>query len=66
MEQFGKLLMIAGGVFVLAGLFLTFGPKLPLNFHYQRGNFSFFFPLGTSILISVVLTVLFALFNRGR
>jgi hypothetical protein len=73
MEQFGKLLIIMGGVAILAGLLLTFGPKLPfrlgrlpLDFHYQRENFSFYFPLGTSILISIVLTIVLALFNRGR
>ena len=73
MEQFGKLLVIFGGVLALIGLFLMFGPKLPirlgrlpLDFQYQRDNFTFYFPLGTSILISIVLTVIFSLFFRGR
>jgi len=72
MEQSGKLLIIAGGLIVLLGVLLTFGPRLPLrlgrlplDFHYQRDNFHFYFPLGTSILISVILTVVFALI-RGR
>ena len=68
----GRLLIITGGIIFLAGLFLTFGPRLPfrlgrlpLDFHYQRDNFSFYFPLGTSILISIILTIVFALL-KGR
>ena len=71
MEQFGKLLVITGVVLALLGALLMFGPKLPfrlgrlpLDFRYQRDNFSFYFPLGTSILLSIVLSLLFAAFNR--
>ena len=64
MEQVGRLLVVMGGVLVLVGFFVMLGPKLPLNFHYQRGNFTFYFPLGISILVSVVLTLIFSLFNR--
>ena len=72
MEQFGKLLVVAGCAIALIGVFLIFGPRLPLrlgrlplDFHYQRDSFHFYFPLGTSILISIVLTIVFALI-RGR
>ena len=71
MEQLGRTLLIIGGVIVLVGLFLSFGPKLPfrigrlpLDIHVQRDNFSFYFPLGTSIVISIVLTLVFGLLNR--
>jgi hypothetical protein len=71
MEQLGRTLLIIGGVIVLVGLFLSFGPRLPfrigrlpLDIHVQRDNFSFYFPLGTSIILSIVLTLVFALFNR--
>ena len=71
MEQLGRTLLIVGGVIVLVGLFLSFGPKLPfrigrlpLDIHVQRDNFSFYFPLGTSIVISLVLTLVFGLLNR--
>lgn len=71
MEQFGRLLVIMGVVIALGGFLLMLGPKLPfrlgrlpLDFHYQRDNFSFYFPLGTSILISVILSLIFALLNR--
>ena len=60
-----------GGVLVLLGFLFILGPRLPfrigrlpLDFHYQRDNFSFYFPLGTSILISVVLTLIFSLLHR--
>lgn len=64
MEQIGRLLVVMGGVIALTGLLLMFGPKLPLNFQYQRGNFTFYFPLGISILVSVLLTLIFAVLNR--
>jgi len=63
--------MVMGVVIVLVGFLLMLGPRLPfrigrlpLDFHYQRGNFNFYFPLGTSILVSVVLTLIFSLLNR--
>jgi hypothetical protein len=71
MEQFGRVLMAMGVVIVLIGLLLALGTRLPfrlgrlpLDIHIQRGNFSFYFPLGTSILISIVLTLLFGLLKR--
>ena len=73
MEQFGKLLVITGGIVVLAGVLMMFGSKLPirlgrlpLDIHYRRDNFSFYFPLGSSIVISIVLTLIFSFLNRGR
>ena len=63
MEQFGRLLVVMGVVLAVVGALMMLGPRLPfrlgrlpLDFHYQRDNFSFYFPLGTSILVSIVLT----------
>jgi len=71
MEHWGRLFVIIGVVVALVGLLLMLGPRLPfrigrlpLDFHYQRDNFHFYFPFGTSILISLLLTLLFALLNR--
>jgi hypothetical protein len=71
MEQFGRLLVIMGVVVALVGFLMMLGPRLPfrigrlpLDFHYQRENFSFYFPLGTSILISIILSLIFAALNR--
>jgi len=71
MEQLGRMLLVMGGILALLGLLLTLGPKLPFklgrlpfDFHFQRDNFSFYFPLGTSILLSLLLTLLFSVLNR--
>jgi len=71
MEQLGRMLLVMGGVLAVVGLLLMLGPKLPfrigrlpLDFHYQRDNFRFYFPLGTSILLSLLLTLVFSLLNR--
>ena len=71
MEQLGRMLILVGVVIVVVGLLLALGPRLPfrigrlpLDFHIQRDNFNLYFPLGTSILVSVVLTLVFALLNR--
>ena len=71
MQQFGRVLLVMGGAIALVGLFMIFGSRLPLrigrlplDIHIQRGNYSFYFPLGTSILVSIVLTIVFGLLNR--
>jgi hypothetical protein len=55
-------LAIAGlGFVVMLGLPLF---RLPGDFHIRRGSFSFYFPLATSIILSIILTLLLALFRR--
>jgi hypothetical protein len=55
-------LLIAGvGVLVLLGLPIG---RLPGDFTIRRGNFTFYFPLATSIIASIVLTVILMLFGR--
>ena len=63
----GRLLIIAGLLIAGAGLLMTLGfpiGRLPGDFSYKRGNFSFYFPLATSILASIILTLLMMLFGR--
>ena len=62
----GVLLIVIGGVLVLSG---SLGGKVPIgrlpgDIHIQRGNWSFYFPLTTSILISVILTLLLTFLSR--
>jgi hypothetical protein len=38
--------------------------RLPGDFYVKRGNFSFYFPLATSIVLSIILTLLLTLFRR--
>jgi hypothetical protein len=63
----GKLLVIVGVVIAVAGLLVMAGlpiGRLPGDFTYRRGNTTVYFPLATSIVASLILTLLFALFRR--
>jgi hypothetical protein len=63
----GKALVLIGLILVGLGLLMTWGlplGRLPGDFSVKRGNVSFYLPLTTSIIISLVLTLLFALFKR--
>jgi DUF2905 family protein len=60
---FGLLIVLAGVVLVLVGRVPWIG-RLPGDVHIQRGNFTFYFPLATSLLLSVVLTLIFYLVGR--
>jgi Protein of unknown function (DUF2905) len=60
---FGLLIAGAGLVLVLVGRIPWVG-RLPGDIHIQRGNWTFYFPLATSLLLSVLLTVIFWLFSR--
>ena len=57
---FGGLLVIVGGVILLIGKVPWIG-RLPGDIVIQRDNFSCFFPIATSILLSIVLTILLQL-----
>ena len=68
-RELGRVLMVVGGVLLLAGIaFTAFGGlglgRLPGDFVYRRGNFTFYFPIVTSILLSIVLSLLLWLFRR--
>jgi len=69
-EEFGKMLIILG-IFILGiGLLLTLGGKIPYlgrlpgDIVIKKGNFTFYFPIVTCILLSVLLTLIFSLFRR--
>lgn len=59
----GLVVALVGAVLMLAGRVPWLG-RLPGDIYVQRGNWSFYFPLMTSIVVSVILTALFWLFNR--
>lgn len=64
---FGVVMLILGGIFLLLGNLSGKVPwigRLPGDIYIQRGNWSFYFPLATSILLSVILTLIFSLFTR--
>jgi membrane protein implicated in regulation of membrane protease activity len=66
----GKLLMLVGGIVVLIGALLLLSEKIPWlgrlpgDIYIQRPHFTFFFPLTTSILISIILTLVLYFLSR--
>ena len=70
MPELGRALLIAGAVLLALGLLLTLGARLPGvgrlpgDVVYRKGSFTFYFPIVTCILLSVVLTVLLRIFRR--
>ncbi len=70
MSDLGRALIVLGAVILTVGLLLTFAGKIPWigrlpgDVVYRRGNFTFYFPIVTSILLSILLTLLFRLFRR--
>ncbi len=70
MHEIGKLLLVFGLFMVIVGLLLLFSSKIPMigklpgDFVIKKGNFTFYFPLATSIIISVILTIIFSIFRK--
>ncbi len=70
MPALGKMLIIVGIVFIVMGLAFLFGDKIPFlgklpgDISIQKQRFSFYFPITTSIIISIVLSILFAIFRK--
>ena len=63
----GRTLIIIGLLIAAAGLLMTLGlpiGRLPGDVTFRRGSFSFYFPLTTSILASILLTLVFMLLGR--
>ena len=68
----GKLLILAGVILVLVGMTFLWGNKIPFlgklpgDIYIHRGNFTFYFPLSTCIVISLMLTLILTLFLGRR
>jgi hypothetical protein len=63
----GRLLVVVGLLIALVGVLMSFGlplGRLPGDFTIRRGNFTFYLPLATSILASVILTLLLFFIRR--
>ncbi len=63
-EQTGKFLIALGALLIIAGVVLVFFKgiplgKLPGDIRIENGNTSFYFPITTSIIISIILSVIF-------
>ena len=73
MAELGKLLLILGGIIVVIGAVLIVAGRLnipigrlPGDIVVRGKNTVFYFPLATSIIVSIILSLLFWLFNRGH
>ena len=70
MNALGKTLIFFGLLLAALGLLFTLGSKLPWigrlpgDIYINRGNFTFYFPLTTSIIVSLIITLVLYLFRR--
>lgn len=70
MNDFAKTLIFFGIVLVIAGLLMgLFGKipglgRLPGDLYFRKGSFTFYFPLTTCLLLSLLLTLVFTLFGK--
>ena len=70
MNDVGKSLIIIGAVIIVVGLLLWSGVgknwigKLPGDIQFKSGNFSFYFPVVTFLLLSLLLTLIFGIFRK--
>lgn len=70
MPAVGKMLIILGVIIILAGVLLLLANKIPFigrlpgDILVKRENFTFYFPLTTSIIISLVLSLIFWIFRK--
>ena len=71
MAEIGKSIIFFGIIIVIIGIILLFSDKLPFNLGKLPGdiavkkeNFSFYFPITTSIIISIVLSLLLFLYGK--
>jgi hypothetical protein len=68
----GKILIYTGIFLIIAGLVIYFYPKIPFfgklpgDIYIKRENFSFYFPIMTSVIVSIVLTAVIYLLSRFK
>jgi len=70
MPAIGKMFIILGILLIIAGIAFLLGDKIPFigklpgDIMIKKERFSFYFPITTSIIISIILTILFSLFRK--
>jgi len=70
LDPFGKILMGLGGLLFILGALLTFGGRLcsfwtfTRRYLVQRGNFTFYFPILTCLILSIILSLIMRVFRR--
>jgi len=69
-DSLGKTVMVAGAILFVVGVIIYFSDKIPWlgrlpgDIRIERQSFGFYFPIATSLLLSIVLTILINLFSR--
>jgi hypothetical protein len=72
LQPLGRALLVAGAVLAVIGGLIVLGPRIPLlgqlpgDIRIERENVRVFIPLGTMIVLSIVLTIVLNLINRSR
>ncbi len=70
LQPFGKILIIVGIFIIIVGVFFLFGDKIPFlgklpgDIIIRKKNFTFYFPIVTSILLSVIISLILYLFKK--
>ena len=70
MAPIGKALVVLGLAIIVLGIIVWLGSsipyfgRLPGDIYIRTGNFTFYFPLATCIILSIVISILFALMRR--
>jgi hypothetical protein len=70
MPEIGRVLIVVGALILVLGVLLTFAGRVPFlgrlpgDFVFRRGNATFYFPLVTSLLLSILVSALLWLFRR--
>lgn len=62
----GKLFIIVGIVFLIIGMLWTFTGKLPGDITFKKGNVTIYFPIMTSIIVSIILSLIFFIIGKFR
>ena len=74
-QHIGKILLIIGTIIVILGLIFTYSEKiawlkyfgkLPGDIRIEKDNFSFYFPIVTCIILSIIITIIFKIISKFR
>jgi len=68
----GKFLIIVGSILILLGVLITYAHKLPFlgklpgDISIEKGNFRIYFPIATSILLSILISLIVYIYQRFK
>ncbi|UOQ46269.1 DUF2905 domain-containing protein [Halobacillus salinarum] len=66
MTGFGKIFIVIGIVFIIIGLLWSIFGKLPGDLSFKKGSVTFYFPIMTSIVVSIILSLIFYFIGKIR